>query len=62
MARYTQELLDETIRVWQSHSDVELTTQDAIEILDNFIELNELLDELEDKYGKEKMYLPHKQN
>jgi len=52
MAGYSQELLDKTIMVWQPHSNLELSTQDAIEIIDNTIALFELLEELEEKYGK----------
>lgn len=52
MTRYSEQLLKETIRVWQPSYDEELTTQDAIEILDNTISLFELLDEL-DKKSKE---------
>ena len=50
MTRYSDELLEETIRVWQPSYEEELTTQDAIEILDNTISLFELADELDKKY------------
>ena len=49
MTRYSEKLLKETIRVWQPSYEDELTTQDAIEILDNTISLFELLDELDRK-------------
>lgn len=52
MARYSQDLLEKTIQTWQSHSDVELTSQDAIEIIDNTVALIELLKELDEKYGQ----------
>ena len=52
MAGYSQELLDKTIMVWQPHSEAKLSAQDAIEIIDNTIALFELLEELEEKYGK----------
>ena len=52
MARYSQELLNKTIMVWQPHSEMELSTQDVIEIIDNTIALFELLEELDEKYGQ----------
>ncbi len=52
MARYSQDLLDKTIQTWQSHSEVELTAQDAIEIIDNTVAFIELLKELDEKYGQ----------
>jgi len=52
VARYSQDLLEKTIQTWQSHSEVELTAQDAFEIIDNTVALIELLEELEEKYGE----------
>jgi hypothetical protein len=52
MARYSHDLLEKTIQTWQSHSEVELTAQDAIEIIDNTVALIELLKELDEKYGQ----------
>jgi len=60
MERYPQELLDKTIRLWQPYSNLDLSSQDALEIIDNTIALFELLEELEDKYGKEQTDLQHK--
>ena len=52
MAKYSKELLEKTIQVWQAHSPEPLSLDDAKEILDNAIGLYSYLFELKQKYDK----------
>lgn len=54
MAEFSKTFLEKTIKVWQPYSPAPLTLEDAREIADNITGLFCLLDELEQKYGKEK--------
>ena len=47
---YSQEFIQETIRVWQPYSKEKLTEEDAVEIADNMIGLYKLIIELENKH------------
>ena len=53
MRRYSQPLLDQTIRTLQPYCDIPLTEEAAAEILDNLAALLLYLRELEQKYGQE---------
>lgn len=52
MAKYSKELLEKTIKVWQPHSPEPLSLDDAQEILDNAIGLYSYLFELKRKYDQ----------
>jgi len=54
MNGFSKELLEKTIEVWQKHSPYPLTLDDAREIVQNTVALFDLLEELEEKYGKAK--------
>lgn len=54
MTEFSKAFLEKTIEVWQPYSPVPLTLEDAREIAENVTGLFCLLDELEQKYGKEK--------
>ena len=53
MPRYSTEILEKTIEVWQPLSEKKLTEEDAREIVENMAGLFSFLIELEEKYGKE---------
>ncbi len=54
MAEFSKQFLEKTIQVWQPYSPTPLSLEDAREIAENVTGLFCLLDELEQKYGKEK--------
>ncbi len=54
MAEFSKAFLEKTIQVWQPYSPAPLTLENAREIAENVTGLFCLLDELEQKYGKEK--------
>ena len=54
MAEFSKAFLEKTIQVWQPYSPTPLTLEDAREIAENVTGLFCLLNELEQKYGKEK--------
>ena len=49
MAKYSQEFLKKTVKVWQGYFASPLSLEDAEAIADNFIDLIKLLAELERK-------------
>jgi len=53
MADYSKEFLEKTIQVWQPHTPIPLSLEDAREIAENMTGLFSFLLELEEKYGKE---------
>ncbi len=53
MQNYSKQFLEKTIEVWQPYSAAPLSLEDAREIAENMTGLFCLLDELEQKYGKE---------
>lgn len=50
---YSRELIQQTIDMWQPHSEDKLTEEDAREIIDNVTNLFEYLAELDKKYNFE---------
>ncbi len=57
MAKYSKELLEKTIKVWQPHSPEPLTLDDAQEIINNAISLYSYLFELKQKYDQKETNL-----
>jgi hypothetical protein len=53
MTRYSKEILEKTIRVWQPLSEKQLTEEDAREIVENLTGFFSLLGEWERENGKE---------
>jgi hypothetical protein len=53
MTEFSKAFLGKTIKVWQLYSPTPLSLEDAREIAENVTGLFCLLDELEQKYGKE---------
>jgi hypothetical protein len=54
MAEFSKAFLERTIKAWQPYSPAPLSLEDAKEIAENITGLFCLLNELEQKYGKEK--------
>lgn len=52
MADYSEQFLQETIKVWQPHSPEPLTLEDAREIANNMAELFIYLNDLNQKYDQ----------
>ena len=52
MRAYSNEFLEETIKIWQPHSTEDLSLEDARAITENIVELFTFLGELENKYAK----------
>jgi|GEM_PF-1112289 len=53
MTRYSKEILEKTIRMWQPLSEEQLTEEDAREIVENLTGFFSLLGEWERENGKE---------
>ncbi len=54
MAEFSKQFLEKTIKEWQAYSSTPLTLEDAREIAENVTGLLCLMNELEQKYDKEK--------
>jgi len=54
MTEFSKQFLEKTIKIWQPYSPAPLSLEDAREIAENVTSLFCLLNELEQKYDKEK--------